>query len=184
MLFPLALAATVIGSFFSFFSTVGVMVVAFHSTRIRWPLLYIRSNVFGSITTALVSVLSYISITARKSYSTFVYWSLVVSAIYDEPYLMLLLTIIAIGVLIEYLFNKTIENAITIREESMPKGLGSVKHEASQNIIYLIAQQGLLGGECNCFRRSYCLYRLGPLPINAGANFFNTTDHKNLLCQY
>ncbi|WP_262494947.1 MULTISPECIES: FecCD family ABC transporter permease [Arenibacter] len=162
----LALAAS-IGSFLVLLA---VMVVA---SKVKDTMaLLIIGLMFGSITTAVVSVLSYFS-TAEKL-QQFVYWSFGSIGNLSWNQLMLLLTIIAIGVLMSIFSIKPL-NALLLGE-SYAKSLG-VNMKRSRYII--IIATGLLAGGVTAFAGPIAF--IGLAVPHLTRQIFNTTDHKILL---
>ncbi|MCK0190128.1 iron ABC transporter permease [Arenibacter sp. F20364] len=154
----------------SFLVLLAVMVVA---AKIKDTMaLLIIGLMFGSITTAVVSVLSYFS-TAEKL-QQYVYWSFGSIGNLSWNQLLLLLMIIAIGILISIFSIKPL-NALLLGE-SYAKSLG-VNMNRSRYLI--IIATGLLAGGVTALAGPIAFIGLGVPHLTR--QIFNTTDHKILL---
>ncbi|WP_343065427.1 iron ABC transporter permease [Arenibacter arenosicollis] len=162
----LALAAS-IGSFLVLLA---VMVVA---SKVKDTMaLLIIGLMFGSITTAVVSVLSYFS-TAEKL-QQYVYWSFGSIGNLSWNQLLLLLTIIAIGILMSIFSIKSL-NALLLGE-SYAKSLGV---NMKQSRYTIIIATGLLAGGVTAFAGPIAF--IGLAVPHLTRQIFNTTDHKVLV---
>nr|WP_281503853.1 iron ABC transporter permease [Arenibacter sp. F26102] len=162
----LALAAS-IGSFLVLLA---VMVVA---SKVKDTMaLLIIGLMFGSITTAVVSVLSYFS-TAEKL-QQYIYWSFGSIGNLSWNQLLLLLTIIAIGIIMSIFSIKSL-NALLLGE-SYAKSLG-VNMKRSRYTI--IIATGLLAGGVTAFAGPIAF--IGLAVPHLTRQIFNTTDHKVLV---
>ena len=134
--------------------------------------LLIIGLMFGSITTAVVSVLSYFS-TAEKL-QQYVYWSFGSIGNLSWNQLLLLLMIIAIGILISIFSIKPL-NALLLGE-SYAKSLG-VNMKRSR--FSIIVATGLLAGGVTAFAGPIAF--IGLAVPHLTRQIFNTTDHKVLV---
>jgi len=162
----LALAA----SLGSFLVLLAVMVVAF-KVKDTMALLII-GLMFGSITSAVVSVLSYFS-TAEKL-QQYIYWSFGSIGNLSWNQLLLLFTIIAVGILMSIFSIKSL-NALLLGE-NYAKSLG-VNMKKSRYII--IITTGLLAGGVTAFAGPIAF--IGLAVPHLTRQIFNTTDHKILV---
>jgi len=154
----------------SFIVLLAVMVVA---AKVKDTMaLLIIGLMFGSITTAVVSVLSYFS-TAEKL-QQYVYWSFGSIGNLSYNQLLLLLTIIALGILISILSTKPL-NALLLGE-SYAKSLG-VNMKRSR--YFIIVATGLLAGGVTAFAGPIAF--IGLAVPHLTRQIFNTTDHKILV---
>ena len=162
----LALAA----SLGSFLVLLAVMVVAF-KVKDTMALLII-GLMFGSITSAVVSVLSYFS-TAEKL-QQYIYWSFGSIGNLSWNQLLLLFTIIAVGILMSIFSIKSL-NALLLGE-NYAKSLG-VNMKKSRYII--IITTGLLAGGVTAFAGPIAF--IGLAVPHLTRQIFNTTDPKILV---
>ena len=162
----LALAA----SLGSFLVLLAVMVVAY-KVKDTMALLII-GLMFGSITSAVVSVLSYFS-TAEKL-QQYIYWSFGSIGNLSWNQLLLLFTIIALGIVMSVFSIKSL-NALLLGE-NYAKSLG-VNMKKSRYII--IITTGLLAGGVTAFAGPIAF--IGLAVPHLTRQIFNTTDHKILV---
>ena len=162
----LALAA----SLGSFLVLLAVMVVAY-KVKDTMALLII-GLMFGSITSAVVSVLSYFS-TAEKL-QQYIYWSFGSIGNLSWNQLLLLFTIIALGIVMSVFSIKSL-NALLLGE-NYAKSLG-VNMKKSRYII--ITTTGLLAGGVTAFAGPIAF--IGLAVPHLTRQIFNTTDHKILV---
>ena len=162
----LALAA----SLGSFLVLLAVMVVAY-KVKDTMALLII-GLMFGSITSAVVSVLSYFS-TAEKL-QQYIYWSFGSIGNLSRNQLLLLFTIIALGIVMSVFSIKSL-NALLLGE-NYAKSLG-VNMKKSRYII--IITTGLLAGGVTAFAGPIAF--IGLAVPHLTRQIFNTTDHKILV---
>ncbi|MDL5511679.1 iron ABC transporter permease [Arenibacter sp. M-2] len=154
----------------SFMVLLAVMVVA---VRVKDTMaLLIIGLMFGSITTAVVSVLSYFS-TAEKL-QQYVYWSFGSIGDLSWNQLILLLLIVMIGVLISIFSIKPL-NALLLGE-SYAKSLGVNMKRSRYSII---VATGLLAGGVTAFAGPIAF--IGLAVPHLTRQIFNTTDHKILV---
>ena len=154
----------------SFLVLLAVMVVA---AKVKDTMaLLIIGLMFGSITTAVVSVLSYFS-TAEKL-QQYVYWSFGSIGNLSWNQLLLLLMIIAIGILISIFSIKPL-NALLLGE-SYAKSLGVNMKQSRYSII---VATGLLAGGVTAFAGPIAF--IGLAVPHLTRQIFNTTDHKVLV---
>ncbi|MBU2904813.1 iron ABC transporter permease [Arenibacter algicola] len=154
----------------SFLVLLAVMVVA---SKVKDTMaLLIIGLMFGSITTAVVSVLSYFS-TAEKL-QQYVYWSFGSIGNLSWNQLLLLLMIIAIGILISIFSIKSL-NALLLGE-SYARSLGV---NMKQSRYAIIVATGLLAGGVTAFAGPIAF--IGLAVPHLTRQIFNTTDHKILV---
>ncbi|RAJ07428.1 FecCD family ABC transporter permease [Arenibacter echinorum] len=154
----------------SFLVLLAVMIVA---AKVKDTMaLLIIGLMFGSITTAVVSVLSYFS-TAEKL-QQYVYWSFGSIGNLSWNQLLLLLMIIAIGILISIFSIKPL-NALLLGE-SYAKSLGVNMKRSRYSII---VATGLLAGGVTAFAGPIAF--IGLAVPHLTRQIFNTTDHKVLV---
>ncbi|MCM4165711.1 MULTISPECIES: iron ABC transporter permease [unclassified Arenibacter] len=162
----LALASS-IGSFLVLLT---VMVVA---AKVKDTMaLLIIGLMFGSITTAMVSVLSYFS-TAEKL-QQYVYWSFGSIGNLSWNQLLLLFIIIGVGILIGVFYIKPL-NALLLGE-NYARSLGVNIKRSRYSII---VATGLLAGGVTAFAGPIAF--IGLAVPHLTRQIFNTTDHKILV---
>ena len=154
----------------SFLVLLAVMVVA---AKVKDTMaLLIIGLMFGSITTAVVSVLSYFS--SAEKLQQYVYWSFGSIGNLSWNQLLLLLMIIAIGILISIFSIKPL-NALLLGE-SYAKSLGVNMKRSRYSII---VATGLLAGGVTAFAGPIAF--IGLAVPHLTRQIFNTTDHKVLV---
>ncbi|MDO6604752.1 iron ABC transporter permease [Arenibacter palladensis] len=154
----------------SFLVLLAVMVVA---AKVKDTMaLLIIGLMFGSITTAVVSVLSYFS--SAEKLQQYVYWSFGSIGNLSWNQLLLLLIIIAIGILISIFSIKPL-NALLLGE-SYAKSLGVNMKRSRYSII---VATGLLAGGVTAFAGPIAF--IGLAVPHLTRQIFNTTDHKVLV---
>ncbi len=154
----------------SFMVLLAVMVVA---VRVKDTMaLLIIGLMFGSITTAVVSVLSYF--TTAEKLQQYVYWSFGSIGDLSWNQLILLLLIVMIGVLISVFSIKPL-NALLLGE-SYAKSLGVNMKRSRYSII---VATGLLAGGVTAFAGPIAF--IGLAVPHLTRQIFNTTDHKILV---
>ena len=154
----------------SFMVLLAVMVVA---VRVKDTMaLLIIGLMFGSITTAVVSVLSYF--TTAEKLQQYVYWSFGSIGDLSWNQLILLLLIVMIGVLISIFSIKPL-NALLLGE-SYAKSLGVNMKRSRYSII---VATGLLAGGVTAFAGPIAF--IGLAVPHLTRQIFNTTDHKILV---
>ncbi|MEZ4971283.1 MAG: iron ABC transporter permease [Flavobacteriaceae bacterium] len=154
----------------SFVVLLAVMVVA---TKVKDTMaLLIIGLMFGSITTAVVSVLSYFS-TAEKL-QQYVYWSFGSIGNLSWNQLLLLSIIIGIGILIGIFYIKPL-NALLLGE-NYARSMGVNIKRSRYSII---AATGLLAGGVTAFAGPIAF--IGLAVPHLTRQIFNTTDHKILV---
>lgn len=162
----LALASS-IGSFLVLLT---VMLVA---TKVKDTMaLLIIGLMFGSITTAVVSVLSYFS-TAEKL-QQYIYWSFGSIGNLSWNQLLLLLMIIGAGILIGIFYIKPLNTLLL--GENYARSLGVNIKRSRYSII---VATGLLAGGVTAFAGPIAF--IGLAVPHLTRQIFNTTDHKILL---
>jgi iron complex transport system permease protein len=162
----LAIAAS-IGSF------VVLLAVMLVAAKVKDTMaLLIIGLMFGSITTAVVSVLSYFS-TAEKL-RQYVYWSFGSVGNLSWNQLLLLLIIMVLGILISIFSIKPL-NALLLGE-SYAKSLG-VNMKRSR--YFIIIATGLLAGGVTAFAGPIAF--IGLAVPHLTRQIFNTTDHRILV---
>ncbi|SMG52758.1 iron complex transport system permease protein [Arenibacter troitsensis] len=154
----------------SFLVLLAVMVVA---AKVKDTMaLLIIGLMFGSITTAVVSVLSYFS--SAEKLQQYVYWSFGSIGNLSWNQLLLLLMIIGIGILISIFSIKPL-NALLLGE-SYAKSLGVNMKRSRYSII---VATGLLAGGVTAFAGPIAF--IGLAVPHLTRQIFNTTDHKVLV---
>ncbi|MEG3658201.1 iron ABC transporter permease [Arenibacter palladensis] len=154
----------------SFLVLLAVMVVA---AKVKDTMaLLIIGLMFGSITTAVVSVLSYFS--SAEKLQQYVYWSFGSIGNLSWNQLLLLLILIAIGILISIFSIKPL-NALLLGE-SYAKSLGVNMKRSRYSII---VATGLLAGGVTAFAGPIAF--IGLAVPHLTRQIFNTTDHKVLV---
>lgn len=154
----------------SFLVLLAVMVVA---AKVKDTMaLLIIGLMFGSITTAVVSVLSYFS--SAEKLQQYVYWSFGSIGNLSWNQLLLLLMIIATGILISIFSIKPL-NALLLGE-SYAKSLGVNMKRSRYSII---VATGLLAGGVTAFAGPIAF--IGLAVPHLTRQIFNTTDHKVLV---
>lgn len=150
-----------------------LLVVVIVSYRIKDTMaLLIIGLMFGSITAAIVSVLSYF--TDAEKLQQYIYWSFGSVGNLSWPQLLLLLTIILIGVFLSVFTIKSL-NALLLGE-NYAKSLG-VNLKRSRYMI--IIATGLLAGGITAFAGPIAF--IGLAVPHLTRQIFNTTDHKVLV---
>lgn len=150
-----------------------LLVVVIVSYRIKDTMaLLIIGLMFGSITAALVSVLSYF--TDAEKLQQYIYWSFGSVGNLSWPQLLLLLAIILIGVFLSVFSIKSL-NALLLGE-NYAKSLG-VNMKRSRYMI--IIATGLLAGGITAFAGPIAF--IGLAVPHLTRQIFNTTDHKVLV---
>ena len=134
--------------------------------------LLIIGLMFGSITTAVVSVLSYFS-TAEKL-QQYVYWSFGSIGNLSWNQLLLLLIIVGVGILIGIFYIKPL-NALLLGE-NYARSLGANIKRSRYSII---VATGLLAGGVTAFTGPIAF--IGLAVPHLTRQIFNTTDHKVLV---
>ena len=154
----------------SFLVLLVVVVVAY---RIKDTMaLLIIGLMFGSITAAIVSVLSYF--TNAEELQQYIYWSFGSVGNLTWQQLLLLLLIIVIGILLSIVSIKPL-NALLLGE-SYARSLG-VNLKKSRYVI--IIATGLLAGGITAFAGPIAF--IGLAVPHLTRQIFNTTDHKVLV---
>lgn len=154
----------------SFLVLMAVMAVA---SRIKDTMaLLIIGLMFGSITAAVVTVLSYLS--NAEKLQQFIYWSFGSVGNLSWPQLMLLLAIIMIGILLSILSIKSL-NAFLLGE-SYARSLG-VNLKRSRYLI--ITATGLLAGGVTAFAGPIAF--IGLAVPHLTRQIFDTTNHRILV---
>jgi iron complex transport system permease protein len=150
-----------------------LLVVVIVSYRIKDTMaLLIIGLMFGSITAALVSVLSYF--TDAEKLQQYIYWSFGSVGNLSWPQLLLLSAIILIGVFLSVFSIKSL-NALLLGE-NYAKSLG-VNMKRSRYMI--IIATGLLAGGITAFAGPIAF--IGLAVPHLTRQIFNTTDHKVLV---
>ena len=150
-----------------------LLVVVIVSYRIKDTMaLLIIGLMFGSITAAIVSVLSYF--TDAEKLQQYIYWSFGSVGNLSWSQLLLLLTIILIGVFLSVFTIKSL-NALLLGE-NYAKSLG-VNLKRSRYMI--IIATGLLAGGITAFAGPIAF--IGLAVPHLTRQIFNTTDHKVLV---
>ena len=150
-----------------------LLVVVIVSYRIKDTMaLLIIGLMFGSITAAIVSVLSYF--TDAEKLQQYIYWSFGSVGNLSWPQLLLLLTIILTGVFLSIFTIKSL-NALLLGE-NYAKSLG-VNLKRSRYMI--IIATGLLAGGITAFAGPIAF--IGLAVPHLTRQIFNTTDHKVLV---
>ncbi|MGB5435093.1 MAG: iron ABC transporter permease [Maribacter sp.] len=150
-----------------------LLVVVIVSYRIKDTMaLLIIGLMFGSITAAIVSVLSYF--TDAEKLQQYIYWSFGSVGNLSWPQLLLLLTIILIGLFLSIFSIKSL-NALLLGE-NYAKSLG-VNMKRSRYMI--IIATGLLAGGITAFAGPIAF--IGLAVPHLTRQIFNTTDHKVLV---
>jgi len=154
----------------SFLVLLAVMVVA---SKVRDTMaLLIIGLMFGSITGAIVSVLSYF--TDAEKLQQFVYWSFGSVGNLSSPQLLLLSSIILIGVLLSIRTIKPL-NAFLLGE-NYARSLGV---NLKQTRYLVIIATGLLAGGVTAFAGPIAF--IGLAVPHLARQIFNTTDHRILV---
>ena len=154
----------------SFLVLLVVVVVAY---RIKDTMaLLIIGLMFGSITAAIVSVLSYF--TNAEKLQQYIYWSFGSVGNLSWQQLLLLLFIIAVGVLLSIISIKPLNSLLL--GENYARSLG-VNLKKSRYII--IVATGLLAGGITAFAGPIAF--IGLAVPHLTRQIFNTTDHKILV---
>jgi len=162
----LAIAAS-IGSFLV------LLVVMSVATRIKDTMaLLIIGLMFGSITAAIVSVLSYF--TSAEKLQQYIYWSFGSLGNLSWPQLGLLLGIILLGIVLSILSIKSL-NALLLGE-NYAKSLG-VNMKKSRYLI--IIATGILAGSITAFAGPIAFVGLAVPHLTR--QIFDTTDHRILM---
>ena len=162
----LALAAS-IGSF------VVLLVVVVVAARIKDSMaLLIIGLMFGSITAALVTVLSYF--TNAEQLRQYIYWSFGTVGNLSWTQILLLLIAVIIGIVLSIFSIKSL-NALLLGEQ-YAKSMG-VRIKSSRYVI--IIATGLLAGSVTAFAGPIAFVGLAVPHLTR--QIFNTTDHKILL---
>ncbi len=162
----LAIAASV-GSFLV------LLVVMIVAVKIKDTMaLLIIGLMFGSITTAIVSILSYF--TNAEKLRQYIYWSFGSVGNLSWQQLLILLTIILAGVLLSIISIKPLNSLLL--GENYARSLG-VNLKRSRYIIILAT--GLLAGGITAFAGPIAF--IGLAVPHLTRQIFNTTDHKVLV---
>lgn len=162
----LAVAASV-GSFLV------LLIVVIVAARIKDSMaLLIIGLMFGSITAALVTVLSYF--TNAEQLRQYIYWSFGTVGNLSWPQILLLAITTLVGILLSILSIKSL-NALLLGEQ-YARSMG-VRIRASRYII--IIATGILAGSITAFAGPIAF--IGLAVPHLTRQIFNTTDHKVLL---
>ena len=154
----------------SFLVLLAVMVVA---AKVRDTMaLLIIGLMFGSITAAIVSVLSYF--TDAEKLQQFIYWSFGSVGNLSWAQLSILLAIIVIGILLSILSIKAL-NAFLLGE-NYARSLGV---DLKKSRFLIIVATGLLAGGVTAFAGPIAF--IGLAVPHLTRQIFNTTDHKILM---
>lgn len=154
----------------SFLVLLAVMLVA---ARVKDTMaLLIIGLMFGSITTALVSVLSYFS--PAEKLQQYIYWSFGSIGNLSWPQLLLLFGIVILGTLICIFSIKSL-NALLLGE-NYAKSLGV---NMSRSRFFIILATGLLAGGITAFAGPIAF--IGLAVPHLTRQIFNTTDHRILV---
>lgn len=154
----------------SFLVLLAVMVVA---AKVRDTMaLLIIGLMFGSITAAIVSVLSYF--TDAEKLQQFIYWSFGSVGNLSWAQLSILLGIIVIGILLSILSIKAL-NAFLLGE-NYARSLGV---DLKKSRFLIIVATGLLAGGVTAFAGPIAF--IGLAVPHLTRQIFNTTDHKILM---
>lgn len=154
----------------SFLVLLAVMLVA---ARVKDTMaLLIIGLMFGSITTALVSVLSYFS--PAEKLQQYIYWSFGSIGNLSWAQLLLLFGIVILGTLICIFSIKSL-NALLLGE-SYAKSLGV---NMSRSRFFIILATGLLAGGITAFAGPIAF--IGLAVPHLTRQIFNTTDHRILV---
>jgi len=154
----------------SFLVLLAVMVVA---AKVRDTMaLLIIGLMFGSITAAIVSVLSYF--TDAEKLQQFIYWSFGSVGNLSRAQLSILLGIIVIGILLSILSIKAL-NAFLLGE-NYARSLGV---DLKKSRFLIIVATGLLAGGVTAFAGPIAF--IGLAVPHLTRQIFNTTDHKILM---
>ncbi|MCP4975878.1 MAG: iron ABC transporter permease [Maribacter sp.] len=150
-----------------------LLVVVMVAYRIKDTMaLLIIGLMFGSITAAIVSVLSYF--TNAEKLQQYIYWSFGSVGNLSWQQLLLLLFIIAVGVLLSIISIKPLNSLLL--GENYARSLG-VNLKKSRYII--IVATGLLAGGITAFAGPIAF--IGLAVPHLTRQIFNTTDHKVLV---
>lgn len=154
----------------SFLVLLAVMVVA---AKVKDTMaLLIIGLMFGSITAAIVSVLSYF--TDAEKLQQFIYWSFGSVGNLSRAQLSILLGIIVIGILLSILSIKAL-NAFLLGE-NYARSLGV---DLKKSRFLIIVATGLLAGGVTAFAGPIAF--IGLAVPHLTRQIFNTTDHKILM---
>lgn len=162
----LAIAAS-LGSFLV------LLIVMFVATRVKDTMaLLIIGLMFGSITAAIVSVLSYF--TSAEKLQQYIYWSFGSLGNLSWPQLALLLGIVLLGIVLGMFSIKSL-NALLLGE-NYAQSLG-VNMKKSRYLI--ITATGILAGSITAFAGPIAF--IGLAVPHLTRQIFDTTDHKILM---